>query len=1014
MCRLDRPRRRDPYDFRGSDDEIAATPSGDQTLEPSPELAQEPEPPTQELEAPTEETEPPTEEPEEPVEEPVEEPEESTQQASPELAQEPPEAFVNMQEDPPAQPDAPRPRTRAQRRLHVMLPAMAAEERAQFQRVFVEPDNADPEPAHPPRRGPEASILRAERAIGRRDSRDPSAEHMPAEMQASFARFVKKGPEMTQSAQLWISTNRPPIAGLAQVKQMLPRLPLTSNWTAKDRASVERRWLREPMRARMLDVVNKKELLTLYKSSLRLVHCLPRDIISCRFDLEYDGRQNRVLKAKGQSLMWSGPFCSSLAQLLVHPLWDSDISPLVLAIQYALVVDTNDSGPWGVPFANADGFLARLFQAKQDHPDTSVTKLRRRLNRQSSAATRDEYGRPTSNVTRSSWNIFFQALEALVKDKKPPTRRSGPFLVHVRHLDMVIEALDATRHMGFSRFLSGELNHRGIAGRRAVKDYPVQDKLRELVEYDILCERERLAFREKMEQGEQRTQSMPEPVESEDFIPIPDDDDADPILDDTAIPATQQSRKRPPRIDTPSSRPSKRTRPVAEETQILGTLPSFQPPPPSLGESAGAVTVFCPPRALGPQPRTPGSLFGQAPRLPRIEVPDWAYNISPDAYLSADGLHVLAPRPPLPNFLANRQNVSPPLPGPRVLGSVAAGPSRAPPASRISLPLLLPAAPVPGLQGPPPSPEVSRPQRYPEDLFRRKPGSYPPLGSFGDTSSVASTTASPSRLMAPSPVSVPSPAYGPAQPAPLAAAAPGPAWNSTPAIKPAPRRRAAVVTGEAPPELTAPGLEILARNEQAHAKRMASASETVRILRQERATARANEGLLGYTPPAYRMPASNRRAVWTHLLGNVATEPGLDAFELRMESKEWCFEHCYGPNGHTVQKTLKVAVSRDCTFWFEDGPDGQPFAKLVVGLRQNRVPTENLRVQMLDTWLNIRAWRDSGSKRAMYNGVTAIRDEAKSRGDHVVIRALAMLGNPQPAAATPAPRPARPERTVKL
>jgi len=62
------------------------------------------------------------------------------------------------------------------------------------------------------------------------------------------------------------------------------------------------------------------------------MRCLPDYIISCRFDLEYDGRQNRIV-AKGQwSLVWSSSFCRSLTALLVHPMWNRSAHLLAVAI----------------------------------------------------------------------------------------------------------------------------------------------------------------------------------------------------------------------------------------------------------------------------------------------------------------------------------------------------------------------------------------------------------------------------------------------------------------------------------------------------------------------------------------------------------------------------------------------------------------------------------------------------------------------------------------------------------
>ncbi len=45
--------------------------------------------------------------------------------------------------------------------------------------------------------------------------------------------------------------------------------------------------------------------------------CLPDNIISCRFNLEYDLSQNRIMAKGDQSLLWSSSFCKALGALLV-------------------------------------------------------------------------------------------------------------------------------------------------------------------------------------------------------------------------------------------------------------------------------------------------------------------------------------------------------------------------------------------------------------------------------------------------------------------------------------------------------------------------------------------------------------------------------------------------------------------------------------------------------------------------------------------------------------------------
>jgi hypothetical protein len=240
-------------------------------------------------------------------------------------------------------------------------------------------------------------------------------------------------------------------------------------------------------------------MLTLYKSSLRLMRCLPEDIIGCRFNLEYDESQNRSLSTKRSSVIWSVPFCRALTALFVHPMWNKTTAALAVAIQYTIIASNGDRGPWIMPGPGCDTFLARLLDRKRQQPDASVTELRRQLHDEISAPRIDGFGRVLGTDADSDWDLLFQAIEGLAKPAAEPAYRppSDPFLVHREHLDLLEKALNSMRRMGVPKFMPLDLYNRLINGRRSARDYPQQEDLKALRDYDILCELERLAFRAK-------------------------------------------------------------------------------------------------------------------------------------------------------------------------------------------------------------------------------------------------------------------------------------------------------------------------------------------------------------------------------------------------------------------------------------------------------------------------------------------------------------------------------------
>ncbi len=251
------------------------------------------------------------------------------------------------------------------------------------------------------------------------------------------------------------------------------------------------------------------------------------------------------------------------------------------------------------------------------------------------------------------------------------------------------------------------------------------------------------------------------------------------------------------------------------------------------------------------------------------------------------------------------------------------------------------------------------------------------------------------------PFTVPGPTGRPPQP-PVPSGLAQSAWATVPPRPADLRPRAPLVTGVAPAALTVPGMAINANNQRAQERREERVASTVRGLQEQSATARADAAFRGYSPPAYRMPVETRLSVWRHALGSQPLpDAGIGPLELALPSREWCFERCYGPGGKVREQTLTHAINRKCTIWFEAGPDGRPFTKLVVGLRQQERLTDYVCNVLLEAWLNIRLWRDSGSNQHMHNGVGAIRREAGPNGVLPrVMNALSAAGAP-PAPAAP-------------
>ncbi|KAK4452735.1 hypothetical protein QBC34DRAFT_422914 [Podospora aff. communis PSN243] len=303
---------------------------------------------------------------------------------------------------------------------------------------------------------------------------------------ASVARIFSKLPSMEAAAATYIQQHLPAVTGLAEVKLLSPRISLGPSWTEHDQRNATKLWREQSNRAAMLNAGENTTITGLYKSCLRFMRCLPMDIIGIQHNMEYD-----VVWAKGLGKCITHVFCDTLKDLLVHPMWKHSPDKLALAIQYAIIVETNDPRPWDPPPKALQGrdssFLRDLHRACQDEPEVSLVEHRGRL------AEQDQ-----QSGGRDVFDCLLECIEKQVpkknkKGKATETRQSGkgPYIVKQVHLNMLCAALDNTGVTGCPMYLPVETLSRLINNRRPTGDYPQRNQLEELRDYELLVEYER-------------------------------------------------------------------------------------------------------------------------------------------------------------------------------------------------------------------------------------------------------------------------------------------------------------------------------------------------------------------------------------------------------------------------------------------------------------------------------------------------------------------------------------------
>ncbi|KAK5661338.1 hypothetical protein OQA88_11233 [Cercophora sp. LCS_1] len=242
---------------------------------------------------------------------------------------------------------------------------------------------------------------------------------------------------MTEAAGEWMRSERERITGMDQVKALLPRVPVSESWTASDRRNAERIWHGDAYRAKSMMTGKSKEMLTLYKSCLRVFQCFPDDIICEEYCLDYDWDQN----VQRDTRLWSATFCGTLNELLVHPMWMGSFNLLATAIQYAVIVETDDRRPWDTQRA-------------------------------------------------AGWDSFPRELQNLAAQNN-----TGRSIAELRQQ----KALDEMSPVGFSMYWPSKLFSIGVNHRRGRGDFPNYDSLPGLRDYALLRRLEIRLFKEKNE-----------------------------------------------------------------------------------------------------------------------------------------------------------------------------------------------------------------------------------------------------------------------------------------------------------------------------------------------------------------------------------------------------------------------------------------------------------------------------------------------------------------------------------
>lgn len=200
------------------------------------------------------------------------------------------------------------------------------------------------------------------------------------------------------------------------VHPFVPQPPtIGSSWTRED----EDLLVEDGAKLRRHHKVDESK--TAYRSlwlvSFLILKCTPWDIAGVASNFVYKfGLQG--LPSQFRGALWSEDFCRQLAILIPHSAWfctleHGSIQKLRTALQYTIMLRTNDQRPW-FPECAGDSFLEVFWSVSRAQKATgepvSILTLHRTVLRECKRR----------EVAVSTMSLLFRSLEAMIESPEPP------------------------------------------------------------------------------------------------------------------------------------------------------------------------------------------------------------------------------------------------------------------------------------------------------------------------------------------------------------------------------------------------------------------------------------------------------------------------------------------------------------------------------------------------------------------------------------------------------------------
>ncbi|KAG8418837.1 hypothetical protein J3459_011965 [Metarhizium acridum] len=353
------------------------------------------------------------------------------------------------------------------------------------------------------------------------------------------------------------------------------------DWSRQDEKNILAQW--EAEKAHWINIYDPDRYLNLWKICLQFAKCTPWDIVGFNTKLSFELSGRAGSGEEDENHTWSAPFIDRLTWLIPHTAWtavgDSSRSALLAtAIQYAVILRTNDQRVWRLSHLGGEFFSAFHTLCRENCP-CSIAGIHAQV-----LARMKEEGiktiSPISRVFQSLENVILTPTESFV----PPDEE--PYFVTTQDLTNLIKALDrmVDPSTKIRMFLPVRFVYESAKSARGGRQPPNMEQLHEYHKLALIEE-----MRRKVKAARQ-TQSIRGPD---------DGNDDDPFAHESSpVPIRPTKRRRLSHVQTTSGMSDSPTAELGSESRPM----PIQSPSPELDFGADLGDGFGPNDDHTPEP----------------------------------------------------------------------------------------------------------------------------------------------------------------------------------------------------------------------------------------------------------------------------------------------------------------------------------------------------------------------------------------------------------------------------